>query len=47
MFLDIKINLQDKNGNSPLHLVQMKNSHIQEQVILSSKSFVKTYRALV
>ena len=55
MFLDIKINLQDKNGNSPLHLVQMKNSHIQEQVdwilgcILSSKIFVKsdkTYRAL-
>ncbi|XP_022344604.2 E3 ubiquitin-protein ligase MIB1-like isoform X2 [Crassostrea virginica] len=46
---DIKINLQDKNGNSPLHLVQMKNSHIQEQAkgLQSRNSFIQIACLLV
>lgn len=33
-FKDLTVNAQDKDGNSPLHLVQMKHSQVQKKVEL-------------
>lgn len=36
---DLTVNAQDKDGNSPLHLVQMKHSQLQKRVIFIVKFY--------